>query len=165
MAYTAPPTFTAGSVLSAAQMNILSDDIEYLYGKVGGAVPAVNAHKTTSTGDDAYYAFRYKGRYIHLKYVLGSGAGNHVRVYVDDGSEQKIFADESPNASTTNTAVIDLLGTAWVSYDYVGGTSAGGSATWTLSTGDVYLIHLDWDNGSNTDFTFQYIINSDSDTL
>lgn len=34
MPYVTPPTFTNGNVLSASQLNILSDDIEYLYGVV-----------------------------------------------------------------------------------------------------------------------------------
>ncbi len=33
MAWTTPPTFADGNYLTAANLNILSDDIEYLYGR------------------------------------------------------------------------------------------------------------------------------------
>lgn len=39
MAYTSPPTFSSGAVLTAAQAQILSDDITYLYGLIVTAVP------------------------------------------------------------------------------------------------------------------------------
>lgn len=39
MSFTSPPTFASGAVLTAAQLQILSDDITYLYGLVVTAVP------------------------------------------------------------------------------------------------------------------------------
>jgi hypothetical protein len=36
MPYTTPPTFVDGQIVSAAQLNILSDDIEFLNGVMAG---------------------------------------------------------------------------------------------------------------------------------
>lgn len=49
MAYTAPPTFSSGAVLTAAQAQILSDDITYLYGKIITATPWHGVKATRGT--------------------------------------------------------------------------------------------------------------------
>ena len=56
MSYTAPPTFVASDVLTAAQLNVLSDDIAYLYSTLQGVTysacsvrRAANQSLTTAT--------------------------------------------------------------------------------------------------------------------
>ncbi len=66
MAWTTPPTFVNGAVLSAAQMNILSDDIEYLRGFVSGANPGVPEVTITDNGD-IYFLIRHLFQYLHLR--------------------------------------------------------------------------------------------------
>lgn len=57
MAWTTPPTFTAGTVLTAAHLNILSDDLTYLKGitdgvSFSGAQVTRNANQSISTSTD-----------------------------------------------------------------------------------------------------------------
>jgi hypothetical protein len=49
MAYTDPPTFIAADPLTAAEMNVLSEDIEYLYaGSVGTTFAGVQISRSTN---------------------------------------------------------------------------------------------------------------------
>lgn len=169
MAYTAPPNFTAGSVLSAAQMNILSDDIEYLYGIVGGPTPAVNAVYFEDTDGEAYWAFRYKWRYLHFKYVLSNTGDNdpdYVKYYIYDNSNDyvQIFADGSPDRGETVVFCIDLLGSVLIEWN-LGGTAAGDPWNLTMSTGNIYTVKLEWNHRTGNHAWFHYVINSDKDSL
>lgn len=62
MAWTTPPTFAAGTVLTAAQLNILSDDLTYLYGiaqgvTFSGAQVTRGANQSISTSTDTNISF------------------------------------------------------------------------------------------------------------
>ena len=68
MAYTTPPTFSTGNILTAAQLNILSDDINYL--NAVGAAPSVgfleDTTTSTSTHHTVHYLCRYTNPYLHV---------------------------------------------------------------------------------------------------
>ena len=78
MAYTTPPTFNTGDILSATQLNILSDDIEYLNGFVVGSSPAMVSVNLANDGD-VYFIIRHTQRYLHVKYR----AQDSCRIYYD----------------------------------------------------------------------------------
>lgn len=78
MAYQTPPTFTTGDVLSATQLNILSDDIEYLNGFAVSASPAMVSVHLDQDGD-AFFMIRHTQRYLHFKYR----GQDRIRVYYD----------------------------------------------------------------------------------
>lgn len=97
--WTTPPTFTASSILSAAQLNVLSDDLEVLYGYVGGANPSIAAQGTT--GGNVYYIIRHQQRYLHLSYK----SNDDVKVYYD---ATEVFHDGSPSGSQETPSPVDL---------------------------------------------------------
>lgn len=72
MAWTTPPTFGSGNVLSAAQLNILSDDMEYLKGFVAGSNPGCPAIALANSGN-IYYLIRHLHRYLHIKVTNTGG--------------------------------------------------------------------------------------------
>jgi len=69
MSYTSPPIFADGNLLSAAQMNTLSDDVEFLHGVVMGPnIPFCSVVSNTGGSLDATNAvwmIRHKHRYLH----------------------------------------------------------------------------------------------------
>lgn len=98
MAYTTPPTFNTSDALTATQLNILSDDIEYLYGYVVAINPAMaNIH--LDADGDALFVIRHTQRYLHIRYQ----ADDRCRVYYDS---TKVY-DVSGSSGDTN-ATIDL---------------------------------------------------------
>lgn len=98
MAYTTPPTFNTGDILSATQLNILSDDIEYLNGFVVGSSPAMVSVKLAVDGD-ALFIIRHTQRYLHVKYR----AQDNCKIYYD---ATKVFDGGSSVGDQTRT--IDL---------------------------------------------------------
>lgn len=98
MAYTTPPTFTTGSILSAAQLNILSDNIEYLNGFVVGTSPAMVSVNIPVDGD-VLFLIRHTQRYLHFKYR----ANDRIRVYYN--ATQVYGVDDVPG---DQTVVVDL---------------------------------------------------------
>lgn len=77
MPFIAPPTFSSGQILTASQLNVLSDDIEflnsitdyinvpfskYVYGLIG-----------TQSMSEAKWLFRHRGRYLHYYLTLDTG--------------------------------------------------------------------------------------------
>lgn len=66
MAYTTPPTFVDDAVLSAAQLNILAQNVEYLYGLAQGAnIPFAQ----TTVGlnyQESVWVIRHRARYLNV---------------------------------------------------------------------------------------------------
>ena len=92
MPYQTPPTFADGNILTSAQLNILSDDIEYLY----GLTEFVNVPFSTGAIGTVYY-MRRKHRYLHFLLSIDGGAyiEDHLRVYVTGSSgAQLVWAEE-----------------------------------------------------------------------
>lgn len=77
MPYISPPPFTPGAILTAAQLNILSDDIEY----INSVTDYINVPFSTYTYgllgiqnmEDASWVIRHRHRYLHYYLVLDSG--------------------------------------------------------------------------------------------
>jgi hypothetical protein len=62
MPYNAPPTFVDGDPLPAADLNVLGDDIEYLYGvsqgvTASGVQVSRSSNQAVSSGSHAYVSF------------------------------------------------------------------------------------------------------------
>lgn len=69
MAYTPPPTFTDGQTASAAQLNVLRDDIQYLYGIAQAPNPAMQVIRSYGewfTGPE-YFVIRHKHAYVRYR--------------------------------------------------------------------------------------------------
>ena len=110
MAWTTPPVFADETVLSASDMNILSDDLEYLNGYVAGGNPAVMSIVSTVSDGGAtprsthYFLIRHLHRYLHAR-ILSDGDDDDVKIYYGD---TLVLSDGSP--SGIEDYVIDLDG-------------------------------------------------------
>jgi hypothetical protein len=85
MSYTTPPTFVSGDILTAAELNVLGDDIVYLYGVAQGVTfsgtkvrRAANQSISDSTDTSVSFdteTFDYGGWYTSgTKVIVPSGA-------------------------------------------------------------------------------------------
>ncbi len=133
MSWVTPPTFTTGAVLTATQLNTLSDDLEYLHGFVSGANPAITAVQLAADGD-AYALIRHMHRYLWVQYA----ANDDVRIYYD---ATEVYHDGAP-AGTREGHVIDL--------DSFG-----------LTVGQLYTIKLSLDSDSGGVRIVYYLFESD----
>lgn len=76
MSYTTPPTFADDAVLSAAQLNILSDDIAYLYGLASAVNPPFQRAGGAS-GAGGTWLIRHRADYLYagIEWVKGGDPG------------------------------------------------------------------------------------------
>lgn len=148
MAWTAPPTFSDGAILSAAQLNILSDDLETLYGVTQGVVtPFSNIYSpgyALTVNNNGYY-IRHRHRYLHYRarvidyYVSFFRLTYHTTALVTDSNTR--------NGGYTYQGYVDLN-----PYGFTVGT-------W-------YKMYLETTVFTNfTLFALDYLLESDSSTL
>lgn len=87
MPFVTPPTFVDGQIMSAADLNKLSDNQEFLYGHVSGINPGFNAIRTVNslTSANNAFVFRYNSfvPFFHYRVQLHTGALEALRVYID----------------------------------------------------------------------------------
>lgn len=127
MSYTSIPTKADGDILTAAHLNLLSANQEFLWG-LGNTVntPFNSFRDTKVTLDnlDALWYGRHRCRYLHYKVTSYGGSWNYARIYF---SGLKVAAMESAGTSfsgafdlTDYSGLPNLVG-AWsgssVSYD------------------------------------------------
>jgi hypothetical protein len=145
MAYTTPPTFADANVLTAAQLNILSDDIEFLYSLITGInIPFTGDQ--FSSGVSRIYTFTRQGRYMHYKGRLTSGDSDEVIIRIDGSTE---YNDATNRASPyTWSGYIDLTAT-----------------TSNPAVGDSYEVTFQFSPNPTGQFHLDYFIESDSTTL
>jgi len=85
MAWTTPPTFVDGAILSAAQLNILSADLEYLYALLQAPQPASStlyANRDLNSTNNSW-RIRYKNRYLHYRATVAAGTVNAFGIVVN----------------------------------------------------------------------------------
>ena len=85
MAWTTPPTFVDGAILSAAQLNILSADLEYLYALLQAPQPAAStlyANRDLNSTNNSW-RIRYKNRYLHYRATVAAGTVNAFGIVVN----------------------------------------------------------------------------------
>lgn len=91
MPYTTNPTFSDGAILSAAALNTICDNIEYLHSLVSGVQAAFTSDVITgSTGElktSRNYAVRYQARYLIVKARITSGESDVVQFLIDEVAE------------------------------------------------------------------------------
>src|SRR5574343_1166604 len=105
MAWTSPPTFSSGAVLTASQLNILSDDLEHLHGYVSGQNPGMASIVTTYDGD-SFGIIRHKQRYMHIVYLCQ----DDIKVYYSpvNATWTEVFHDGVPDGVVNDSAIVDL---------------------------------------------------------
>lgn len=147
----AMPSFSSGQVLSAADMNKLSDGIEYLYGLLGsGGGGGGGFSKVTipTSGLDADWEIVHQARYFHYKIEIDGGDMDLIQIKYNGTA---IFSDATSQVGPyTWAGYVDL------------NASPGG-----LTDGARYEIHVDfdWQSGSESTGTVHYLLESDSTTL
>jgi hypothetical protein len=100
MAWIAPPTFSTDDVLTATNLNILSNDLEYLHGFVSGANPAIASTVLTIDGE-CRYIIRHLQRYLHGVYLCQNDIEIH---YSADGvTWTQVFDDGAPNGTVADS--------------------------------------------------------------
>jgi len=158
MAYSAPPTFVNGNVLTAAQLNILSDDVEYLYGLVSGVNIPFNSITTTINlrSNNNQWLLRHAYQYLHYKARVTANDNDDFDIFITQsgGYDIKVYTDSTTRSATyTYSGYIDLEDcTTWVSPasgddDIYQGVYAGGT------TYDQYDI-VAYDDGGGTDYYY-----------
>lgn len=146
MPYQVNPTFSSGAVLSSAQLNILSENIEYLYSLISGVNVPFSGDTLTASGDSRTYTFKRQGRYIHYSFELASGQTDEVDIRIDGSAE---YTDASNRSSPFS----------WSGYVDLQATTAN------PAVGDSYEIYVEVDFLSASVFKVVYFIESDSTTL
>ena len=97
MAWTTPPTFVTSNAASAAQLNILSDDLEFLQG-VADAPNAPFQSLVVTADVDTTYHIRYEGDvYFHYKYIISGADANAVDITLNGSN---IYSDGVANMGT-----------------------------------------------------------------
>lgn len=147
MAYTTNPTFSNGNVLTAAQMNVLADNIEFLYSLTTGVGIPFTSETLTIGGDSRNWVFRRQARYLHYKIRSTQNDTDKLRIFVNGNAE----LDDGTNRIGAYT---------WESYIDLTGITA------PPSVGAFYLVYAEFTSlaGPN-EWVVDYFLESDSTTL
>ena len=139
------PTFSDGTIGSAAQVNVLSENIEFLYSIISGINIPFTGDQIT-TGNTRGYTFTRQGRYMHYKFRLTAGDSDEVSIKIDGSTE---YTDATNRASAyTWSGYIDLTGT-----------------TSNPAVGDEYEVIVYFTPNPNGTVHLDYLIESDATSL
>ena len=141
MAWTTPPTFVDAAVASAANLNILSDDLEHLQGVAAGPNAPFQSY-VFSTSGTATYHLRYRYPYLHYSYTVSVDPGDDVKIKVNGTTK---VSDGLPGEATV-TSYVDL-------------TSMG------LTPGSWYAVLFEWAKDANSVCTVHYLVTANTTTL
>jgi len=146
MAFTTPPTFTSGNVLTAAQLNTLSGDVEYLYSITHGINIGFTGQTTSTAGNTRPYSLRRRVQYLHYKIRVTSGTVDSLSINVNGNNE---FTDGVNRSSGyTYSGYIDLT-----------------AITAVPTVKDFYTIYSTVAFDPSGEITIDYYIESNSTTL
>ena len=141
MAWTTPPTFVTSNAASAAQLNILSDDLEFLQGVAAGPNAPFQSVVFTNSGTATYH-LRYRYRYLHYSYTVSVDPGDDIKIKVNGTTK---VSDGAPGEATV-TSYVDL-------------TSMG------LTPGTWYPVTVEWAKDANSVLTVRYLVTANTTTL
>jgi hypothetical protein len=142
MPYTAPPTFVDGDDLPAADLNVLSDDIEYLYGVSQGLTASgVQVRRTSnqaiSSGSHAYISFESE------QFDYGGWWSSGTTITVPAGAIPAGFSTVLVQFAVNAKFAANGTGIRRVEV-HKNGTSVGGWQTSALSGDSTDLTYSDW---------------------
>lgn len=141
MAWTTPPTFVTSNPASAAQLNILSDDLEFLQGVAAGPNAPFQSVVFTNSGTATYH-LRYRYPYLHYSYTVSADPGDDIKIKVNGTTK---VSDGAPGEATV-TSYVDL-------------TSMG------LTPGTWYPVTVEWMKDANSVLTVRYLVTSNATSL
>lgn len=145
MAYTTIPARADGDVLSASYLNILGDNIEFLYSIVSGINIPFTGEQIT-TGNTRGYTFTRQGRYMHYKFRLTAGDSDEVVLRIDGNTEY----NDATNRASPYT---------WTGYEDLTLTTSN------PAVGDEYEVIIQFTPNPTGTLHLDYLIESDSTTL
>lgn len=164
MAYTTPPTFSDASILTASQLNTLSDDIEFLYGVVQSPQVPFRRHSLSLQGSvQQFYRVRHRSRYLNLRieYIVDNAWGTHLEWALDvttsAGSNANADSDDG-NYTSTSTATDNIT------VDIDGLSNPPTDGEWYLVTVEANLhdaSHVIQGTFGNSEFAILYMYESD----
>ena len=147
MAYTPPPTFTDGQTASAAQLNVLRDDIQYLYGIAQAPNPAMIVIYEAGawfTGPE-YFAIRHKHAYLRFRiearwWTTDNADHPNVRAEIYVNNLEAVVINWFDNTPTPSSSTANGDGTTTKVWDtYVELDDVSGFAA---AVGQVYEVKL-----------------------
>lgn len=105
MAWVTPPTFVDGNVLTATQLNQLSDAVRYLNG-LGASPNVISAEVGNIQGVTSYwFAGRHTNRYLKCLYI-GNANSDYLKIYY---GATLLYNDGDPySAGNAQWATLDL---------------------------------------------------------
>lgn len=156
MAWSSPPTFADTNILTASQLNILSDDVEYLYGLVSGVNTPFNSLESgvQLTAANNQWLIRHAYEYLHYKVRVRAGQNDDLEIYMNNGTtDLRLYWDST--ARTTGyeySGYIDIEDiTTWGDYQGAWATSTSyGEFNIVLEAGTYYVCPEDEDHTSGT---------------
>lgn len=148
MAYTTPPTFADNAILTAAQLNILSDNIEFLYSLISGVNIPFSSQTLSGSGNTRKWVFRHAARYLHYKFRLTSGTSDELDIRLGAADTVEFTDATNRGAPYEWTGYLDLAAT-----------------TEDPAVGSTYSVFIEFDFASAGDFIVDYFLESDSTTL
>lgn len=147
MAWSSPPTFGDGTILSATKLRTISQDLAHLYGLLNmpqAASCSLYNNTGLSSANNSWW-FRHKGQaYLHYHAYVQSNTCTSFQIVVNGTS---VFLD-----STTRSA----------GYTYSGSVSI---TSLSLTSGDVYNAYLNVTLGSLSAIRIGYLLISEASTL
>ena len=152
MAWVTNPTFANGAVLSASDLNKLSSNSAFLYGRIQGVnVPfsSLRSENISLTASNNGWAIRHEHRYLHYRLTLVSGD-------IDGGDDLTVRYDGN---STVVESSPTELGTPQTWTGYIDTDSYG------LTVGDWYTIYVTTDNNGTSVFSVDYLLESDATSI
>ena len=137
MPYTTPPTFADGNILTAAQLNILSSNQEYLNGRLPALNPPFSSHVYTGSGEiggQAQWWFRYTHRYMHYKFQLNGAISALLELSINGNDT---ILDSTPSGLFTYEDSVDMNGYSltlgdWYSATFTGNKTSGSATAFWL---------------------------------
>lgn len=148
MAYQVPPVFNSGDVLSAANLNIISQNLEFFWSLVSGVNIPFSGQTMTGSGSSRVWTFRHTCRYLHYKFFLDGGDSDEITLVVNGNDEWGDATNRS--ADYTWTGYVDT-----------------NAITSPPAIGSFYDCHVDmsFGGGGGSDLQIVYLIESDSTSL
>lgn len=145
------PTFADGAVLSASDLNKLSSNGAFLYGRIQGVnVPfsSLRSENISLTAANNGWAIRHQHQYLHYRLTLVSGD-------IDGGGDLSIYYNSGTKLVDVETSPTEL-GTpqTWTGYVDV--------SSWTI--GEWYTIYVTTSDDGGV-FSVDYLLESDATSI
>ena len=122
MAFTPPPTFATGALLSASALNTISKNVEFLKGRIDGtqALSCGDIMDSSDTVDSRYWLmYKHAGMdYLYHSFLVTAGSGHTVELFISSdmstwGTDYWSYASVSTIQYTGHTSISALTDDTW----------------------------------------------------